>query len=144
MSGTILATVGVTFAAICIWLTVRIINRRERWAKWTLAAGISVPLLYVLSFGPACWFSSRMKFGDSAMSFFYFPITLALAFNNDTTASHIVNWYAEFRAEDGWQWWTTMYFDENPDGTWTSRLDTWTWQYVPPAPPAPVAAIPSP
>jgi hypothetical protein len=29
---------GVAFAAIGIWLTVRIVNRRERWAKWTLAA----------------------------------------------------------------------------------------------------------
>jgi hypothetical protein len=137
MSGTRLATVGVTLAAMCIWLPVRIINRRERWAKWTLAAAVCVPLLYVFSFGPACWFSSRMKLGDSAVSVFYLPITLALAFNNDTTASRLVRWYAEVHAEEDWQWWTRMWFDENPDGTWTSHLDTWTWQYVPPAPPAP-------
>ena len=45
---------SVTCAAFCIWLTVRIVNRRERWAKWTLAAVLSLPLLYVASFGPAC------------------------------------------------------------------------------------------
>jgi len=35
-------------------LTVRIVNWRERWSKWTLAAAIRRPVLYVLSFGPAC------------------------------------------------------------------------------------------
>ncbi|MBI3865241.1 MAG: hypothetical protein HY290_25480 [Planctomycetia bacterium] len=46
------------FAALCIWLTVRIVNRRERWAKWTQAVVVGIPVLYVLSFGPACWFTS--------------------------------------------------------------------------------------
>src|SRR5579872_7207719 len=30
-----LAIFEVAFAAFCIWLMVRIVNRRERWAKWT-------------------------------------------------------------------------------------------------------------
>ena len=47
---------GVALAAFCVWLTVRIVNRRERWAKCALAGTIiGVPALYVLSFGPACW-----------------------------------------------------------------------------------------
>lgn len=50
------AIVAVIFTAFCIWLTVRILNRRERWAKWTLAGVVSVPVLYVASFGPACWY----------------------------------------------------------------------------------------
>jgi hypothetical protein len=38
---------------------VRIVNRRERWAKWTLlGAVVGAPVLYVLSFGPACWLFS--------------------------------------------------------------------------------------
>jgi hypothetical protein len=59
--GLALSIFGVTFAALCVWLTVRIINRRERWAKWTLAAVIGLPVLYAASFGPACWwlFPSR-------------------------------------------------------------------------------------
>ncbi len=55
MSGTTWIVVGVAFAALCIWLTVRIINRGERWAKWTAVALACVPILYGLSFGPACW-----------------------------------------------------------------------------------------
>ncbi len=55
----ILPTLAVSFAAFCVWLAVRIINRRERWAKWTLAALVGIPVLYVASFGPACWIYLR-------------------------------------------------------------------------------------
>lgn len=55
-----LPILGVAFAATCAWLSVRIINRSERWAERTLAAiVIGLPVLYVASFGPACWISSR-------------------------------------------------------------------------------------
>src|SRR5262245_8563350 len=46
---------GIVFGAAFIWLTVRVINRRGRWATWTFATMIGVPLLYVLSYGPALW-----------------------------------------------------------------------------------------
>jgi hypothetical protein len=42
-----------SFAAFAVWLTVRIINRRERWAICTLAIVVGMPMLYVASFGPA-------------------------------------------------------------------------------------------
>ena len=61
----VLPALAVAFAAFCIWLTVRIVNRREQWAKWTLAAVVGLPVLYVLSFGPAhvlSWPSSH-RFG---------------------------------------------------------------------------------
>jgi hypothetical protein len=55
-----LAIFGVAFAAFCVWLGVRVYNRRERWAKWVLAVTIfSMPVLYVLSFGPACWWMAK-------------------------------------------------------------------------------------
>jgi hypothetical protein len=41
---------GVAFAAFCVWLTVWIVNRRERRAKWTLAALVGLPVVYVASF----------------------------------------------------------------------------------------------
>jgi hypothetical protein len=53
-----LSIFGVAFVAFFVWLTVRTINRRERWAKRTLAVVAGVPALYVLSFGPACWWFS--------------------------------------------------------------------------------------
>jgi len=55
----LLSASAVTFAAFCIWLAVRIFNRRERWAKRTGVAVLLLPVLYVLSFGPACWWLAR-------------------------------------------------------------------------------------
>ncbi len=55
----LLSTLAVAIAAFCVWLTVRIVNRRERWAKWTLASMAGVPVLYVASFGPIVWLADR-------------------------------------------------------------------------------------
>jgi hypothetical protein len=50
-----LLIVGVSFAAVCIWLTVRIINRREQWAIWA-AVGLFVVLFLALpSLRTTCW-----------------------------------------------------------------------------------------
>lgn len=43
----LLPTLGVAFAAFCVWLTVRIVNRRERWAKW-MAVGLSIVVPFSL------------------------------------------------------------------------------------------------
>src|SRR5579885_3189250 len=43
---------GVAFAAFSTWLTVRIVNHHERWAKRTLAALLGVPLVSVASLAP--------------------------------------------------------------------------------------------
>jgi hypothetical protein len=69
-----LATFGATFTASCVWLGVRIVNRRERWAKWTLAAAVGLPTLYVASFGPACWISTRLQPSGEIISTVYSPI----------------------------------------------------------------------
>lgn len=54
------SVLSIAFAASCVWLTIHIVNRRERWAKRTLAAVvIGVPFLYVASFGPVCWWWSN-------------------------------------------------------------------------------------
>ena len=55
----LISALSVAVAAFCVWLTVRIVNQREKWAKWTLAALVGLPVLYLLSFGPACWWFSR-------------------------------------------------------------------------------------
>lgn len=51
-----LSIFGIAFAAFCVWLGVRIVNRRERWVKWT-AAGLLVAtfVVYPLSIGPVEW-----------------------------------------------------------------------------------------
>jgi hypothetical protein len=55
----LLAALAITVSAFCVWLTVRTVNRRERWAKWTLAGLVGLPVLYIASFGPACWLTSN-------------------------------------------------------------------------------------
>jgi|SRR5579872_2938861 len=51
----VLSIAGIAFAVFCVWLTVRIVNRGERWAKWVLAGALILPPLYLLSYGPAHW-----------------------------------------------------------------------------------------
>jgi hypothetical protein len=56
----ILPALAVAFAAFCVWLAVRIFNRRERWAKRTTVAVVAaLPILYLASFGPACWWMAK-------------------------------------------------------------------------------------
>jgi len=80
MMSMVLSVLGVAFATFCVWLTVRIVNRRERWAKWT-AVGllVGVPLFYVGSFGPVCWMTATPRVAGTSdvprmWMRFYFPI----------------------------------------------------------------------
>jgi len=80
----ILIVVGVSFTALCVWLSVRIMNRRERWTRWTLALVLSAPAFYLASFGPVCWWMGTIveeveggpRFGNNAtyVSKLYWPI----------------------------------------------------------------------
>ncbi|MBI3864465.1 MAG: hypothetical protein HY290_21495 [Planctomycetia bacterium] len=54
MTDGVLAVIGVACTALCTWLTVRIINRRERWAK-RVAMSLIATLAYPMSLWPACW-----------------------------------------------------------------------------------------
>ncbi len=51
-----LPALGVSFAAFCIWVIIRIVNRREKSRRmiWGTVLATSVLLTYPLSFGPAC------------------------------------------------------------------------------------------
>jgi hypothetical protein len=68
-----LSIFGVAFAALCVWLTVRIINRRERWTKWTLAV-VVLPVLYIFSLRPMCYMIDRQWIGDQAPRVIYWPL----------------------------------------------------------------------
>jgi hypothetical protein len=50
-----------SYAAFCIWLAVRFINRRERWVKRSLiAVGFLTILLYPWTWGPAIFVVERL------------------------------------------------------------------------------------
>ena len=88
----VLPALVVAFAAFCVWLTVRIVNRRERWAKQTLAAVVGLPAVYIASFGPVCWINERFGVGTNAISIVYDP-TIRLA-SNDIRVRRPVQKYA--------------------------------------------------
>ena len=70
----LLPAVAVTFAAFCVWLMVRIVNRRERWAKWTLAGVVGLTIVYVLGVGPACWLVDRDRISRNSAARIYAPL----------------------------------------------------------------------
>ena len=108
----LMLTTGV--AAFFLWLTLRIINRRERWAKRTLAALVGTLALYVLSIGPACWVSSRTKTGEEVLSAVYRPLTWGLSRNEQ--GDRILSWYSRLWAAKDWSW---------VDGNW--KFDNWLY-----------------
>ena len=67
----ILPVLAIAFAAFCVWLTVRIVNRRERWANWIGLGLCALVVLYPLSSGPAHWLNARFSTAGPA------PIGLA-------------------------------------------------------------------
>ncbi len=86
------------YIAILIWLTVRIVNRKERWAKRTLVVVIGLLVLYVLSFGPACWIYSRTVEQESWYTVWdianriYYPIFRQ--WDGSGPVSAAIDWYA--------------------------------------------------
>jgi hypothetical protein len=88
-----ISVLAVAFVAVSVWLVVRIVNRHERWAKWTLAALIGVPALYVGSFGPACWISDRDLLSENFVIAVYRPlVTLCISTESSPLRSAVVWW----------------------------------------------------
>jgi|SRR5579863_9504478 len=90
----LLPTLAATFAALYVWLTMRIVNRRERWAKWTLAGVVGVPMLYVLSFGPACWLAVHQKWIRGTVNSVYSPVAWARLKVVPDSVGRAIDWYA--------------------------------------------------
>lgn len=127
----LLPALAIALAASCVWLTVRFINRRERWAKWTLAFAVGLPVLYILSFGPACWGTSRIKMGAGAVSVAYRPL-MQLLIPDGNQASPIAKQILRFahrEAKEGWSWHIYEVGLPNPNGevTFEYRYDWHKW-----------------
>lgn len=93
----VVSALGVTFAAFCVWLVVRIVNRREQWAKWTLAAILFTGLVvYPLSFGPVVWLYDRHMLpdgiDDETLICAYRPLE-QLALHGPNPVRRAIGWY---------------------------------------------------
>src|SRR5262245_46783807 len=77
----VLPGVAVALIAFCIWLAVRIVNRRDRWAQLTAVVLAVVLIGYPVSIGPAGWLLSRdstpIQVQLAALNF-YKPLRLAV------------------------------------------------------------------
>jgi hypothetical protein len=90
----LLAALGVVFAAFGVWLIVRIVNRRERWAKWTLATVIGLPVLYVASFGPACALVDRRMLPRSTLNTAFSPCLFLVTDAPEPLGNALSGWAA--------------------------------------------------
>lgn len=99
---TALTVSGIAFAALCVWLSVRFVNRRERWVKWT-AAGLVFALFYPLSLGPACWITSRLNAGAGCISSIYRPVVL-LMIDGPVDLTEQLDSFSMFGADPTWLW----------------------------------------
>jgi hypothetical protein len=112
----LLATLAIAFAAFCIWLIVRIVNRRERWAKWA-AVAVGLLLLYVASFGPACWICSRTQTGNSLLPSFYRPIVACMLIETPPIGG-LFRWYAAVGTAKNWGWFRVYHTNDNHYSPW--------------------------
>lgn len=55
----VIQALGVGCAAFVVWCIVRVVNKRKRRVVWAIVVVVGLPVIYVISFGPACWFSAR-------------------------------------------------------------------------------------
>ncbi len=102
MSGTTWIVVGVAFAACCVWLTVRIVNRSEKWAKWT-AVAVLLLATYPISFGPAFCLVQHGVLPDGSLDRVYFPFVAVVA-NPRTEQSSIASIVYNYpRLCEGWR-----------------------------------------
>jgi hypothetical protein len=74
-------------------------DRKKPLWPWIAALLIGVPVLYVASFGPACWIISRAGQWNvlwAAAHFIYSPVLQV--WNHDGTISDAIDWYANLGA----------------------------------------------
>jgi hypothetical protein len=76
------------------------LKRRSR-RFWIIAA--MLPALYVVSFGPACWISSRIRIGSKAVPLLYAPLNWAWNHGGPSLAGPL-HWYTCLFADENWEW----------------------------------------
>lgn len=87
---------GIVYPSLCIWLGVRIFNRRERWAKWMLAATLALAAAYPLSIGPVQWLDERSplpRWTDKPIEVIYAPLDWTI--QHSETAHVALDWYLD-------------------------------------------------
>lgn len=116
------AILGIVSAAFSIWLAVQFFSRRRKRAVLSMCAAILGLALYVLSFGPACWISSRAEAAADFLPAAYAPLLGCISDNCDTPLCYAVFRFAQIGAAPGWEW-TETYVKLDDGG----RDHSWVW-----------------
>jgi hypothetical protein len=74
-------------------------ERKPAIWPWIVALLIGLPVLYVASFGPACWFCARTQCGNRFVGTAYQPIISAMIFNT-LKLRHPILWYMRLGCGD--------------------------------------------
>ena|SRR5665213_2817689 len=89
-------------------------------AFWASVTVVMVLVGYPLSFGRACWISSRTNVGASAVSIIYRPMMRAMSAN--ASSDNILCRYGNCLAASGWEW-ARM----RSNGDYDPISGEWTW-----------------
>jgi hypothetical protein len=84
----VIPILAIVFAAFCVWLFVRLVNRREKWAKRTVVAMLGLTI-YVAGFGPACWLVSRNWLPLKLTAYAYAPLFVLIVKGPGSVASRL-------------------------------------------------------
>lgn len=124
-SGPIFRFIAIAFVATCVWLTVRIVNRRERWAKRTLAVVVGLPALYLASFGPACWIASRLDIRGQTIPRMY-PAVIRTWRHGTPLLVRTIDRYAELGSVPNWRLYEYgTYWKDSEGSTWAGIRCHW-------------------
>jgi hypothetical protein len=75
--------------------------RSSRKFRWLVAIAVSLPVLYVASFGPACWVTSRCSIDAGWIFVVYRPIIWVA---ETAPVLDYFAWYSFLGSADGWAW----------------------------------------
>jgi hypothetical protein len=94
----LLTALGVSFTAFVVWLTVRIVNRRERRVM-RVAIVLAVALVvYPLSIGPATWLDERRLIPAFAVPSIFLPL-FSMYEHGPRSLRAATDWYIGVRSK---------------------------------------------
>lgn len=83
-------------------------HKKPGWVLRLFVVVLALPVLYVGSFGPACWATSRTGIGATQLARLYWPIVWQfhdpLVEEEGTPLEDALKWYANLGAAQGWCW----------------------------------------
>jgi len=71
---------------------------------WAAALLIGLPVLYIASFGPACWIVSRTNRGALPLAVVYHTIAEAMWWSPESALASALDRYSRLGAAPDWTW----------------------------------------